>query len=156
MPKPQPNPKPEDNTDPAREDHDYDDEKPEHTDGYVPPGGEPQDSSSNVAVWIILVLVAIITIIAIFIGRKVYKRRQNAKENGRNKFNMNYVDGDESVEDSDDDEDYNNKKSHKNKSKSGRSKKHDYSDVGIDNERVRKALLLTTESRNNQSRLGNK
>ena len=67
---------------------------------------------------------------------------------------MDYHDtGDESGEEDDDDEEeevHVNNKSHKNK-----GKKHDYSKVGVDNERVRKALLLATESRTNQARLGN-
>ena len=72
---------------------------------------------------------------------------------------MNYHDGDESDgEDDDDDEEeevYVTKKSHKKKGKNSHSQKNDYSKVGVDNERVRKALLLATESRTNQARLGN-
>ena len=100
-------------------------------------------------IWIIIILVAIILIVAICIGVKVYKGRVSARETRKN-FNMKYVDGDDDSNEEDSDEDEEDDQVSRNwpkkKAKSRHSLDNDHS-KGLDNERVRTALLLAVNSR---------
>ena len=62
----------DDVTDPDREDHDYENDSPNHSQDDI----EDPEASSKAAVWIILLIVAVVLILVAYIGLRVYKSRK--------------------------------------------------------------------------------
>ena len=99
--------------------------------------------------WIILALVGIIFVLIIIIGFKVYKGKKNKRD--RANFAMKYADEENSDEEEDDESQESSTNiwtQNKSRRKSNHALNNDHS-KGIDNDRIKKALMLAVDSRKN-------
>jgi len=141
VPGPTPIPDYNDRTDPDRVEHDYEEEKVEHS--YDVPDADP--GFFTTWTWIWLGIVALLIIVVGTIAYKCVRKQKSDRETRRESFHMQYNSHDTDGTDSDEEEEVRPVKKSKKK-KSAHAHKTDYSQ-GIESDRVRKALMLAVNSR---------
>ena len=140
---PQPD-RPTDDTDPERQNHDYDNDKAEHTEEYIPDDG----SYTSTIIWAVLIVSAVILGVAVLIAIRKYRGNRQEK---RETFDMQYNDDTEGSDNASDEEEAEQPVQSRQRKKSIKEESVqplDYTE-SVDNERVQRALRLAVESRNN-------